>query len=181
MIAIMSDWLIQLFSGSPQKHHARGEPLFRAGDPVKTVLFVVSGQVDLIRTTATGNELVLLKAGPGDIVAEASVYSEQYHCEAIARSESLVATLPVKTFKDALADNRTWSELWAARLAHSVQKARMCAEVRSLKRVSERLDFWLADNEQLPQDGHLQDVASEISVSREALYRELARRRSPGK
>jgi hypothetical protein len=47
----------------------------------------------------------------------------------------------------------------------------------SLRTVSERLDFWLAWNEAgMPQKGLWKDVAEEIGVSPESLYRELAAR-----
>jgi hypothetical protein len=53
----------------------------------------------------------------------------------------------------------------------------------SLRTVSERFDFWLAWNEGcLPEKGLWKNIAEEIGVSPEALYRELAVRskRSPG-
>jgi hypothetical protein len=48
----------------------------------------------------------------------------------------------------------------------------------SLKTVAERLDAWLAlHDDGLPPKGQRLRVASEIGVTPEALYRELARRR----
>jgi len=57
--------------------------------------------------------------------------------------------------------------------------ARVRAEIRSLPTVAARLDVWLAEGNELPSKGHWQTVAAELSVTREALYRELARRRKP--
>ena len=51
------------------------------------------------------------------------------------------------------------------------------AEIRSLRSVSDRLDAWIAEYGPMPNKGLWQGVANELSVSREALYRELARRR----
>jgi hypothetical protein len=52
------------------------------------------------------------------------------------------------------------------------------AETVSLRTVAQRLDAWLAWNEdRLPGKGEWKAVAEEISVSPEALYRELAARR----
>ena len=63
------------------------------------------------------------------------------------------------------------------RLAHAVQEARMKSEIRTLRTVAERLDAWLsAKDGGLPPKGQWQELASELGVSREALYRELARR-----
>jgi hypothetical protein len=56
--------------------------------------------------------------------------------------------------------------------------ARVRAEIRSLPKVAERLEAWLREGHVLPDKGCWQDVAAELGVSREALYRELARRRN---
>jgi len=62
-------------------------------------------------------------------------------------------------------------------LARSVQAARLRAEIRSLPKVADRLAAWLGEGNALPDKGHWQEVAAELGVTREALYRELARRR----
>lgn len=62
-------------------------------------------------------------------------------------------------------------------LARTVQAARVRAEIRSLPKVAERLDAWLDEGHVLPTKGRWQDLAAELGVSREALYRELAQRR----
>jgi CRP-like cAMP-binding protein len=54
----------------------------------------------------------------------------------------------------------------------------MRAEIRTLRTVAERLDAWLGEGNVLPDKGRHQDVAAELGVSREAFYRELARRRA---
>lgn len=177
MIAIMSDWLLQLFSNAPRKRVKKGRPLFHTGDAVSKVFLVLEGQIDLVRVTQAGNEIALQSAGKGDVLAEASAYSNNYHCDAVARTDSKVAHLGKQAFKDLLATNRTWAENWAAGLAHSVQQARLNTEVRSLKKVANRLDFWLMVHSGLPEERHIKDVAAEIGVSPEALYRELAKRR----
>jgi hypothetical protein len=43
--------------------------------------------------------------------------------------------------------------------------------------VAERLDAWLGGERALQEKGTWQDLAAELGVSREALYRELAKRR----
>jgi hypothetical protein len=42
---------------------------------------------------------------------------------------------------------------------------------------ADRLEAWLCEGNALPSKGRRQDVATEIGVTREALYRELSRRR----
>jgi CRP-like cAMP-binding protein len=88
-----------------------------------------------------------------------------------------LAILDKSDFLAALDHNPTLSRTWACMLANSVQAARMRAEIRSLPTVASRLEAWLEQGNALPQKGHWQSLAAELSVSREALYRELARRR----
>ena len=67
---------------------------------------------------------------------------------------------------------------WAAALSQQLLAARKRAELVSLRTVGERLDAWLAWNERgMPAKGGWKDVAEEIGVSPEALYREMSTRR----
>lgn len=177
MIIIMSDLIQSLFSGSRLLDCAAGQELFPIGASVTEMFLVVSGQVHLRRHSLHGVEMVLQRASEGMVLAEASAYSTRYHCSAIAVTASVLHAVPKSSFLAALAEDRGRSEAWAARLAREVQAARMRSEIRSLPRVAERLDAWLGEGNRLPDKGHWQDVASELGVSREALYRELARRR----
>lgn len=169
--------LLSLFRGAMSRSLERGEPLIRQGDPVENMALVVSGLLLLCRPTAEGGELVLQRAGPGDVLAEASAFSVSYHCAARAAEPSEVLLIARSTFRASLEGDAALSALWAAHLAHAVQGARLRAELRSLRGVAARLDAWLAAGNTLPEKGRLQVLAAEIGVTREALYRELARRR----
>lgn len=154
-----------------------GETLFLAGDPASQIALVCVGTLHLLRSTAAGATVTLQAAGPGDILAEASAYSSVYHCGAVAAQTSVVTLLPVAVFREGLRENPELAEAWSAHLARSVQSARMLAEIRTLRTVTERLDLWLSEGGLVPSKGFVQDLASDLGVTREALYRELARRR----
>jgi CRP-like cAMP-binding protein len=63
-------------------------------------------------------------------------------------------------------------------LAHELQRARLHAEILSIRTVAKRLDAWLATRGgDAPHRGEWKTAANEIGVSPEALYREMARRR----
>lgn len=177
MIVVMSSALETLFSGSRSVHLAAGGILFRSASPVSEMFLVHSGQIHLCRHTVHGAELVLQRALPGMVVAEASAYSDRYHCDAIAATDCIVLSLPKPVFLTAMATHPDLSATWAATLARGVQAARFRSEIRSLPKVADRLEAWLGEGNHLPEKGHWQDVANELGVTREALYRELARRR----
>ena len=178
MIKIMHMAISTLFQDARDSGLAPGETLFVSGQDVTGIYMVRSGRVHLQRHTKHGAQMVLQNAGPGTVIAEASAYSSQYHCDAVAAEETVVASLPKARFLTALADDPALAESWSAMLARSVQAARFRSEVRSLPKVAERLDAWLGEGNHLPEKGRWQEVASELGVTREALYRELSRRRT---
>jgi len=180
MIAIMRELISTLFQGAREVSLAAGEALFVAGGEITSIYTVRSGSIHLLRHTTHGAQMVLQNAGPGSVVAEASAYSPRYHCDAVAAKESIVAGLPKERFLSALADAPALAEGWSALLARSVQAARLRAEIRSLPRLADRLDAWLEEGNRMPERGRWQQVAAELGVSREALYRELALRRKQG-
>lgn len=177
MIPIMSDGLTPLFNSAEPRRINAGARLFHGGDPVRSMYLVVEGTVDLTRVTGAGALVILQRACPGQVLAEASAYSATYHCDAQAVTASLVHSVSVAHFRARLAADSALAEGWAAHLAHAVQAARLRAEIRTLRTVAERLDAWIGEGRALPAKGSLQDLAAELGVSREALYRELSRRR----
>jgi CRP-like cAMP-binding protein len=169
----------ELFDRPPAKDQllAAGEPLFHVGDKVVRVALVREGMVHLLRYTSMGSRVILQAAGPGEVVSEASAYTAAYHCGAQAVGPTRLSFLPVAVFRAALIEDPRLAEAWAVHLAEAVQSARARAEIRTLRTVTERVDAWLGEYGALPEKGHQQDLAAELGVTREALYRELARRR----
>ncbi len=179
MIMIMRDPFSGLFRGARSIGVSQGAALFSTGAPVSEIFRVRTGRVLLQRNTASGTLLTLQTATAGMILAEASAYSDFYHCDAVAADAgTIVEALPKTRFRAALAADLALAEAWAGMLARGVQAARFKAEIRSLTKVADRLDAWLDAGNTLPEKGRLQEVAAELSVTREALYRELARRRT---
>jgi CRP-like cAMP-binding protein len=180
MTAIIYATLAALFDDARPIDLVAGQPLFLTGPPVEHMVIVRAGRILLQRHTPDGAMLILQDAGPGAIIAEASAYSPRYHCDAVAAGGASVGALPKPVFIAALRRDPNLAEAWSAMLARSVQAARVCAEIRSLPKVADRLTAWLAEGRALPGKGRWQEVAAELGVTREALYRELARRRAAG-
>lgn len=92
MIAIMSNWR-SIFEDAPVRSYAAGATLFTRGAPVFHVLLLRSGSVALERHLPCGDPLVLHVADPNDLLADASLFSETYHCDAVARTDAVVASI----------------------------------------------------------------------------------------
>jgi len=179
MIGIMLNEISSLFETARCRNHRlkAGSYLFHQGYPVKSLFFITTGEVQLIRHQEGGAALVLQRARPGDILAEASVFASVYHCDAIARTDAFVRGISRSFFLTQFRQDPDLAEAWAARLAREIQHTRLRSEILSLKTVAERLDAWLAWHGDLPPKGEWNQIAKQIAVSPEALYREMAARR----
>ena len=157
---------------------ARGRYLFHRADPVKFIYFIQTGLIELLRQTDEGRTIVLQRAGPNSVLAEASAYSDVYHCDAIAAAPTRVHVLSRPVFLRRLEQDSEFSRQWSSHLAGEIQSARYRSEILARNTVAERLNGWLAwhDNK-LPPKGQWKEIAAQIGVSAEALYRELAKRR----
>lgn len=177
MIAIMSQELESLFHGMPGREckFAAGSTVFAQGDRIRLVHFVRAGSIHLVRRQEDGASLILQRAHVGSILAEASVYSDRYHCDARAEVDSSTWALARKDLRQRLEESSDGFRVWASYLAHEVQRARLHAEILSLKTVKARLGAWIAWSGELPEKGRWRSVADEIGVSPEALYREIAK------
>ncbi|MGO9741354.1 MAG: Crp/Fnr family transcriptional regulator [Roseiarcus sp.] len=154
-----------------------GEAVFHLGDTVRRVHLVCEGVIHLVRHQRNGSALILQRAGPGSILAEASLYSARYHCDARAETAASTWSVSRANLRGRIAESPQLSEAWADHLASEVQRARLHAEILSLRTVAERLEAWIAWNGAPPAKGRGALVAMEIGVTPEALYREMAKRR----
>jgi CRP-like cAMP-binding protein len=121
--------------------------------------------------------VILQRATKAGLVAEASVFSARYHCDAFAVGRTTLARIPKEAVNALQTTNPRWMQEFAAHLASEVQRARGRAELLALKKVGQRVDAWLTLNEGgIPPRGRRADWAYELGVTPEALYRELATR-----
>ena len=75
MIIIMLQSIEPYLKGlrARQRHIDGGQSLFHRGDTVKEMHFVLAGSVHLVRHQSDGSILILQRAGPGSILAEAAL------------------------------------------------------------------------------------------------------------
>jgi CRP-like cAMP-binding protein len=159
-----------------------GETLFRLGGRPRLMLYVVAGEVRLVRRTAGGADVVLQRARSG-FVAEASLDSSRYHCDIEAVAETRLVGFPIERFREALDCEAGFREFWMRRLATEVRKLRAQCERLSLRGAAERILHYV---EAEGRDGRLElrqtrkAWAAELGLTHEALYRALASLRRAG-
>lgn len=158
---------------------ATGEPLFRTGDRVHAIFVVIRGELRLTRQQADGSHIILQRARTGQVVAESSRFAAHYHCDGTAIIETRLAGMSLGSFRRHEVDTPNFALAFARHLANELQRTRAQAEILAIKSVSGRIDAWLALNgPSLPAKGEWKDLAGEIGVTPEAVYREFARRRA---
>jgi CRP-like cAMP-binding protein len=155
-----------------------GEPLFRLGDKTLGLCEVIAGRVRLARVDHSGREIVLHVAGSGETLAEASLFSPQYHCDAIANTDAIVRVYPKREVLAAFEKNSKAAQAFAETLAHQVMSLRTRVEQR-IRSARERVRHFLmvnvgSDRRTVVLRGTLKDLAAEIGLTHEALYRTLA-------
>ena len=158
---------------------APGESLFHQGDRATAIFEVESGRLRLIRRTVDDHLVILHTARRGEFFAEASLFAEAYHCDAVAAAPSRVRVYPKAKVMEALAADPALAAAFMARLAHQLQELRARMELRNIRSARDRVLQYLrlragSQGRSIPVEGQLQDIAAEIGITREALYRTLA-------
>ena len=167
-----------LEAGSVVRVLAPGELLFRQGERVAAIYKVESGRLRLIRRTVDDHLVILHTARRGEFFAEASLFAEVYHCDAAA-APSRVRVYPKPVVLAAFRTDPALAQAFMARLARQLQELRARMELRNIRSARDRVLQYLRlcagpPGRSIVIEGQLQDIAAEIGISREALYRTLA-------
>ena len=168
-----------LEAGSAVRVLAPGELLFRQGGPAVAIYKVESGRLRLIRRTVDDHLVILHTARRGEFFAEASLFADAYHCDAVAAVPSSVRVYPKQKAMEAMRKDPALAEAFMARLARQLQELRARMELRNIRSARDRVLQYLrlqagVQGRSIPVKGQLQDIAAEIGMTREALYRTLA-------
>jgi len=158
---------------------ARNEALFRQGDKVTAIYFVEAGRLRLERRTFDGRLLILGITPSGRFFVEAALFADIFHCDAVATEPSRVRIYPKQAVLKALRTDPTNAMSFLALMAHQVIELRQRLEVMKVRSAKERVLVYLdlnsdPDGRTVNLRSQLQDIASELGLSREAFYRTLA-------
>lgn len=175
-----SDWIPDTLRRSATRRTLRtGEALFLREDRPLGLYVLEAGEVRLTRTDMGGREIILFRAQPGDIFAEASLFSDAYHCDAVASAPSIVQLLPKAAVLEAFFAEPDIAQAFMATLARQVMLLRSRLENRNLRTARERILHYLGLQANgmdgvVRLNGSLKTMASELGLTHESLYRTLA-------
>ena len=162
---------------------AQETPLFLTGARPQWMYFVCEGEVVLERHGPNG-EVANLQRCQAGFVGEASLTSATYHCDARTTTPSEVVRIPVRALRQALKQDYGFAERWIQMLSSEVRRLRLQNERLSLPKVQTRI-LHLIETE--GQEGcyilecSLKQLAKQLAVTHEALYRALAQLEKTGK
>lgn len=118
-----------------------------------------------------GEAIAIHRAFSGECFAEASLFSETYHCDAVAVMNSQIVRLDKAMTLEWLNNDPAFSQAFNAHLAHQVQSYRRLLELRSIRSAKERV--YVAIQEGLLK-GQINSFAAQIGLTHEATYRALS-------
>jgi len=158
---------------------ARNEALFRQGEKVTAIYFVEAGRLRLERQTIDGRSLVVGTTSSGKFFVEAALFADIFHCDAVATEPSRVRVYPKSVVLNALRADPTHAMSFLSLLAHQVIELRHHIEIMKVRSAKERVILYLdlnagPDGRTVDLRSQLQDIAGELGLTREALYRTLA-------
>jgi CRP-like cAMP-binding protein len=156
-----------------------GGLVFRQGEAACHVFFLRHGRIVLNRFGPDGEQAVIHTARGGEFFAEAAAHAGHYHCTAEAADDSVVEAIDSAGLRRRLAEDPGFAVQWSRILSRQLRQARTRLERLSLRRASERLrHLLLTEGHGSPPaftlDGTLRELAAELGLSHESLYRTMA-------
>ncbi len=167
------------------KELGAGDVLFMSGDASRGLFILQSGRVRLVRRCLEGREATMHSPRVGESFAEASIYSETYHCDCIADIPSRVTLVPRQILLRELEREPAFAAMFARHLADQVHALRAALELRNIRsaehRVISALNLRLKPGQNhVTIEPSLKAFAGEIGLTHEALYRTLRKLEDAG-
>ena len=180
------DWLpAKIQNSGIERRLIAGQMLFDQGDAAVGVYEVVSGKVRQARVDPEGRDVVVGIAGPGEMIAEASLFSRTHDCAATAVTNAVVR-LYRKAFLLAQLERDPQAALsFMATLVEQILNLRIRLERRSIPSARDRVRHYLTSNaggreRTVALPSTLKDLAVELGLTHETLYRTLSEMSADG-
>ncbi len=180
------DWIpVEIAAAARRRTLQPRENLFRQGDPVSGLFAIESGRVQMIRHDIHGRSVVLFTAVQGDLFAEAALFADIFYCDAVAVTETTVRIFPKSSLLALIERDQEAARKFMALLAHEVIQLRTRLELLNIRSASERVLRHLSlaakpGNHIVELTGTLKELAGELGLTHEVLYRTLADLESEG-
>ena len=153
----------------------KGDHLFHQGQKPVQMFFIVAGEATLTRAGVHAQTTILQRTKAG-FLSEASLLTDQYHCDALITQTGQAIAMPIADLKAAL-NQPEFALAWVQLLSKEIMRLRTQSERLGLKSIKDKLiHLVLTEGHDgvLNIQSDLKSIASEIGVTHEALYRAVA-------
>lgn len=167
-----------------ERELARGEILFHRGDRARAVFCVTRGRLRLDRELADGRLVTVGLVSAPDLLAEAALFSDRYHCTATAETRCSISSVSTAEALRILEEDPAVATTLIRGLMSQVRELRARLELRNVRPAAERLLRYLElqrEEERPTPDRPLVALASELGLTPEALYRVVGRLEKEGR
>lgn len=165
-------------SSRTSREIAEGQTLFVQADATKGFYYLANGIIDLKRVSSSGHNITIHRARSGDTFAEASLFSDAYHCTATAFCDSKVIECERSAILQLLEEDREFSRLMISRFATQIQETRRRVELLSIRPADERVLAAFKDGLLMDE---ISTFAESIGLAPETVYRTLAQLNKDGR
>ncbi len=122
---------------------------------------------------------------PKESFAETALFSETYFCTAIANKASRVVAIDKELVRQALKQDSDFANTYMSQLTYRYENIKTLLELRSIRSARERFLQYLfrqlePNNRTVILQRPLKDLAAELGLSAEALYRTITLLQSEG-
>jgi len=166
------------------RHFNRREVVLHKGGSGDALLFLLSGQLQVVDITEDGRAIGLRMLTPGDFFGEIALINESTRsASVVATSDVLVAFLPAATAMHLFSHSPSVAKQMLQHLAQKIQRDSEFRALLSINNTARRIYTYLSLLQKKPEDGGApavvenlpthQDIANMINTSRETVTRAL--------
>ncbi|MDJ0592748.1 MAG: Crp/Fnr family transcriptional regulator [Pleurocapsa sp. MO_226.B13] len=170
---------LQLQDRASYQNLVAGQVLFHYRDPAEYIFALEVGRIRLVRYTCEGNLVIFQIVRAGESFAESALFTELYHCNGIVEVPSRVICYPKTVVWEVLQNNPDLALNLLRRFDRKSQSLKKLLELRSIRSARDRLLQYLLfsaspGETRIMLDRSYKDIANELGLSPETLYRTLA-------
>lgn len=156
-----------------------GQVLFHEREPAQAIFAVAVGRFRLVRYTSEGQLVIFQVVRAGESFSESALFSNTYNCNAIAEVPSRAIAYPKQVLLNVIQERPDFAISFMERFERKSRWLKNLIELRSIRSARDRVLQYLLTLAQpsattLTFDRPLKNIASELGLSPEVLYRALA-------
>ena len=147
----------------------KGMVLFREGEPTKGLFLSLTAMIRMERIGPDGEPVTIHTVQESQSFAEASVFADRYHCDAVVLVEGEVIHIPKSVVLAGFADPE-FSTAYNRIMSRQVQAYRQIVEIMSIRSAVERVYAAVVAG---LLDTSVMNFSQRIALTHEATYRAL--------